>query len=156
MAVTANVQAAFLITKTSKPDYKKMQAYADKAIALKPNDPQANFAEGIALTGEWAQSHDDSQKKKALDALNQADSLAKAAGNEALALLDRNVYEEQSRRQSPHRESRQPMSERYQDFRPGWANGSPSRDRGRSRRTSIFTATLLKRNPEREGSEHRV
>ena len=86
VAVTANVQAAFVITKTSKPDYKKMQTYADKAIALKPDDPQANFAEGIALTGEWAQSHDDSQKKKALDALNHADSLAKAAGNEALAL----------------------------------------------------------------------
>ncbi|HKU81725.1 MAG TPA: hypothetical protein VJP76_06100, partial [Candidatus Tumulicola sp.] len=84
--VTANVQAAFVITKTSKPDYKKMQSYADKAIALKPDDPQANFAEGIALTGQWAQSHDDAQKKKALDALNHADSLAKAAGNEALAL----------------------------------------------------------------------
>jgi TonB family protein len=86
VAVTANVQAAFVITKTSKPDYKKMQTYADKAIALKPDDAQANFAEGIALTGEWAQSHDDAQKKKALDALNHADSLAKAAGNEALAL----------------------------------------------------------------------
>lgn len=84
--VTANVQAAFVLTKTSKPDYKKMQSYADKAIALKPDDPQANFAEGIALTGQWAQSHDDAQKKKALDALNHADSLAKAAGNEALAL----------------------------------------------------------------------
>lgn len=84
--VTANVQAAFVLTKTSKPDYKKMQSYADKAIALKPDDAQANFAEGIALTGQWAQSHDDSQKKKALDALNHADSLAKSAGNEALAL----------------------------------------------------------------------
>lgn len=86
VAVTANVEAAFLITKTAKPDYKKMQGYADKAIALKPDDPQANYAEGIALTGLWAQSHDDAQKKKALDALNHADSLAKTAGNEALAL----------------------------------------------------------------------
>ena len=86
VAVTANVQAAFVITKTSKPDYKKMQSYADKAIALKPDDPQANFAEGIALTGQWVQSRDDAQKRKALDALNHADSLAKAAGNEALAL----------------------------------------------------------------------
>lgn len=86
VAVTANVEAAFLVTKTTKPDYKKMQAYADKAIALKPDDAQANFAEGIALTGEWAQSHSDSDKKKALDALNHADELAKKAGNEALAL----------------------------------------------------------------------
>ncbi len=86
VAVTADTEAAFLVTKTQKPDYKKMQAYADKAIAAKPDDAQANFAEGIALTGQWAQSHDDAQKKKALDALNHADSLAKTAGNEALAL----------------------------------------------------------------------
>ncbi|MEO6836251.1 MAG: hypothetical protein ABI231_10165, partial [Candidatus Tumulicola sp.] len=86
VAVTADIEAAFLVAKTPKPDYKKMQAYADKAIALKPDDAQANFAEGIALTGEWAQSHSDSDKKKALDALNHADALAKSAGNEALAL----------------------------------------------------------------------
>jgi TonB family protein len=86
VAVTANTEAAFLVTKTPKPDYKKMQAYADKAIALKPDDPQANFAEGIALTGQWAQTRDDAQKKKALDALSHADALAKSAGNEALAL----------------------------------------------------------------------
>ncbi len=86
VAVTADTEAAFLVTKTQKPDFKKMQAYADKAIAAKPDDAQANFAEGIALTGQWAQSHDDAQKKKALDALNHADSLAKTAGNEALAL----------------------------------------------------------------------
>jgi hypothetical protein len=86
VAVTANTQAAFVIAKTSKPDYKQMQAYADKAIALKPNDAEANYAEGIALTAQWAQSHDDAQKKKALDALNHADALAKSAGNEALAL----------------------------------------------------------------------
>ncbi len=86
VAVTANIEAAFLVAKTSKPDYKKMQAYADKAIALKPDDAQANFAEGIALTGEWAASHSDSDKQKALAALNHADQLAKTAGNEALAL----------------------------------------------------------------------
>ncbi len=86
VSVTADTEAAFLITKTPKPDYKKMQAYADKAIAIKPDDAQANFAEGIALTGQWAQGHDDAQKKKALDALNHADALAKTAGNEALAL----------------------------------------------------------------------
>lgn len=86
VAVTANVSAAFLVSKTDKPDYKQMQAFADAALALKPDSPEANFAEGIALTGQWAQTHDDGLKKKALDALNKADSLAKAAGNEALAL----------------------------------------------------------------------
>ena len=86
IAVTANAEAALLVPKTPKPDFKKMQAYADKAIAVKPDDPLANYAEGIALTGQWSQSHDDAVKKKALDTLNHADSLAKAAGNEALAL----------------------------------------------------------------------
>jgi TonB family protein len=86
VAVTAYVQAALVITKMDKPDYKQMQSYADKAIALKPDDPLANFAEGIALTGQWAGSRDDNAKKKALDALNKADSLAKQSNNEALSL----------------------------------------------------------------------
>lgn len=86
VAVTADTQAAFVIAKMDKPDWKQMQSYADKAIALKPNDAPANYAEGIALTGQWAASHDDATKKKALDALNKADSLAKQSGNEALSL----------------------------------------------------------------------
>jgi TonB family protein len=86
IAVTANVQAAFLVAKMDKPDYKRMQAYADKALALKPTDAQANFAEGVALTGQWAQSHDDGMKKKAADALDKADQQAKAEGNIALSL----------------------------------------------------------------------
>jgi tetratricopeptide (TPR) repeat protein len=86
VAVTAYVQAALVITKMDKPDYKQMQSYADKAIALKPDDPLANFAEGIALTGQWAGSRDDNVKKKALDALSKADSLAKQSNNEALSL----------------------------------------------------------------------
>lgn len=86
VAVTADTQAAFVIAKMDKPDWKQMQSYADKAIALKPNDAPANYAEGIALTGQWAASHDDASKKKALDALNKADSLAKQSGNEALSL----------------------------------------------------------------------
>lgn len=86
VAVTANTQAALVIARTDKPDYKQMQSYADKAIALKPNDPVANFAEGVALTGQYSASHDDATKKKALDALNKADSLAKQSGNEGLSL----------------------------------------------------------------------
>jgi tetratricopeptide (TPR) repeat protein len=86
VSVTAYTQAAFLVAKMDKPDYKRMQAYADKALALKPNDAMANFAEGIALTGQWASSHDDGTKKKASDALDKADQQAKAEGNEALSL----------------------------------------------------------------------
>jgi tetratricopeptide (TPR) repeat protein len=87
VAVTAYTQAALVVSKMGdKPDYKRMQAYADKALAIKPDDPLANFAEGIALTGQWASSHDDGTKKRALDSLNRADQLAKAAGNIALSL----------------------------------------------------------------------
>jgi tetratricopeptide (TPR) repeat protein len=80
VAVTANVLAAFAIAQGPKPDYKRMQSYADKAIALQPDNPQANFAEGIALTAQWSSSHDDGTKKRATD------QLAKAQGNEALSL----------------------------------------------------------------------
>jgi TonB family protein len=86
IAVTANVAAAFATAQGPKPDYKRMQSYADKAIALQPNDAQANFAEGIALTGQWTTSHDDGTKRKAADALNRADEQAKAEGNESLSL----------------------------------------------------------------------
>lgn len=86
IAVTANVLAAFAIAQSAKPDYKRMQSYADKAIALQPDSPQANFAEGIALTGQWGSSHDDGTKKRAADALAKADQLAKAQGDEALSL----------------------------------------------------------------------
>lgn len=86
VAVTANTQAAFLVARMDKPDYKRMQAYADKALALKPDDAAANFAEGIALTGQWASSKDDATKKKAADALAKADQQAKAEGNDALSI----------------------------------------------------------------------
>ena len=43
VAVTAYTQAAFLVAKMDKPDYKRMQAYADKALALKPNDAASEF-----------------------------------------------------------------------------------------------------------------
>ncbi len=86
LSVTANTLAAFAIAQSAKPDYKQMQAYADKALAIDPNDAAANFAEGIALTAQWASNHDDGTKQKATDALNKADQEAKAAGNEAMAL----------------------------------------------------------------------
>lgn len=86
IAVTANTLAAFAIARSAKPDYKRMEAYADKALAVSPDDAAANFAQGIALTGQWASSHDDATKKRAAAALDKADQQAKAEGNEAMAL----------------------------------------------------------------------
>lgn len=85
VSVTANTLAAFAIFRMDKPDYAKAKTYADKAAAANPNDPQANFAEGIAYAGIYATSHSDADKKQALSYLNKADSLAKAAGNTQLA-----------------------------------------------------------------------
>ena len=90
--VTAYTGAAFqesAVQQSSKnPDYTKMKGYADKALAIKPDDPQANFAEGIALAGQWATGggRDASLKSKAMDALNKAKSLAQAANNTGLVL----------------------------------------------------------------------
>jgi tetratricopeptide (TPR) repeat protein len=86
VAVTADVQAAFVIAKMEKPDWKQMQSYADKALALKPDDPYANYAEGIAQAQLAAQNRDDSLKKKAVDSLNKADTMAKQAGLTSLSL----------------------------------------------------------------------
>jgi len=86
IAVTANTEAALAIAQSPKPDYKRMQAYAEKALAIKPDDALANFVDGIALTGQWASSHDDNTKKAAAAALDKADQQAKADGNVALSL----------------------------------------------------------------------
>ena len=80
VAVTAYVQAAFTVAKMDHPDYKRMLAYADKALALKPDDAGPNYAEGFALTASGG------DKNKALAALQKADASARAAGNESLAL----------------------------------------------------------------------
>jgi TonB family protein len=93
--VTAYVGAAFTTSqmvaqqKTASPtDYAKVKSYADKALALNPNDPQANFAEGVALAGEWAAGgkSDGGLKSQALAALNKAKSAAQSAGNISLSL----------------------------------------------------------------------
>jgi tetratricopeptide (TPR) repeat protein len=87
IAVTANVQAALVLLKGDKPDYAKVQAYAEKAIAIKPDDAMANFVDGVALTALWTttKAHDSSAvMKQASDALKKAETLAKAAGNQAL------------------------------------------------------------------------
>ncbi|MEO6913877.1 MAG: energy transducer TonB, partial [Candidatus Baltobacteraceae bacterium] len=84
--VTAYTSVAFEMSKADKPDYAKVKAEADKALAINPNDAMANFAAGLGLTGEYAGSHDDGVKKQALVYLNKADDLAKTAGNAALQI----------------------------------------------------------------------
>jgi tetratricopeptide (TPR) repeat protein len=94
--VTAYTSAAFATsamiqaqkTPPTVSDYGKMKAYADKAVAAAPNDPNANFAEGVALGGEYivGGKSDSSLKTQAIAALNKAKAAAQAAGNMTLAL----------------------------------------------------------------------
>jgi len=60
------------------PLNEKAKADADKALAADANDPEANFAEGLTLANLG-------KKSDAQTYLTKADSLAKAAGNTALA-----------------------------------------------------------------------
>ncbi|MDQ6933533.1 MAG: TonB family protein, partial [Candidatus Eremiobacteraeota bacterium] len=47
-AVTNYANASFEMTRLDKPDFDRMKVDADKALAIDPNDPLANFAEGVA------------------------------------------------------------------------------------------------------------
>ncbi|MGD0968691.1 MAG: tetratricopeptide repeat protein [Candidatus Aquilonibacter sp.] len=85
-AVTANTLAAFAILKMEKPDYAKAKDYATKAVAGAPQDAQANYALGIAYFGIYTSSKKSDDKTQALTYLKKSDDLAKAAGNEGLAL----------------------------------------------------------------------
>ncbi len=85
-AVTANTFAAFAVMREAKPDYGKAKDYAQKAVTGAPDDAQANFALGLAYYGTYASSNKSDDKTQALTYLNKADQLAKAAGNEGLAL----------------------------------------------------------------------
>jgi hypothetical protein len=60
-----------------------LKGYADKALAINANDPAANFFEGVALFYQYQTTHNASLKQQSLTYLNKADSLAKAAGNQA-------------------------------------------------------------------------
>ncbi|HET9029490.1 MAG TPA: hypothetical protein VFN49_04880, partial [Candidatus Aquilonibacter sp.] len=85
LAVTANTGAAFALLSMEKPDFTKAHEYAIKAVTAGPNDAQANFAAGVATAGIYATGKKASDKQQALDYLNKADQLAKAAGNVTLA-----------------------------------------------------------------------
>ena len=86
VTVTANTGAAFAILSMEKPDYQKAHDYAAKAVAAAPNDAQANYAAGVSMVGIYANSKKPADKQQALDFLNKADQLAKAANQTALAL----------------------------------------------------------------------
>ena len=69
-----------------KPDYDKAKAYALKAVTASPDDVQANFAAGVAYANIYVTSKKADDKTQALTYLKKSDQLAKAAGNEGLAL----------------------------------------------------------------------
>src|SRR5581483_8885466 len=56
----------------SAADYAKVKAYADQALAIDSQNPLANFAEGIGLSGEYiiGGSSNAGLKTQALAALN--------------------------------------------------------------------------------------
>ena len=90
-AAAALQQSALISAQKSpatKDDYAKVAAYADKALAISPNDALANFAEGVGLAGEWVVTgkKDSGLKQQALDALNKAKAAAQSAGNISLSL----------------------------------------------------------------------
>jgi tetratricopeptide (TPR) repeat protein len=85
-AVTANTFAAFAIMSMPKPDYEKAKEDALKAVAASPDDAQANFAAGVAFANIYVSSKKNDDKAQALTYLKKSDQLAKAAGNEGLAL----------------------------------------------------------------------
>ena len=94
--VTAYTSAAFaqsqmLNSQKTPPtlaDYVKMKGYADKALAANANDPNANFAEGVALASEYVVGGktDSSLKSQALTALNKAKAEAQSSGMMSLSL----------------------------------------------------------------------
>lgn len=90
-AAAALEQNAILQTQKTPPtkdDYAKVKSYADKALAVNPNDALGNYAEGVALAGEWVvgNKQDASLKSQALAALNKAKAAAQTSGNISLSL----------------------------------------------------------------------
>ena len=51
-SVALYVQAANVLSQPAKPDWKRVKAEADKALAVDPNDARANYVAGIALANQ--------------------------------------------------------------------------------------------------------
>ena len=64
-AATLYAQAAFVMATDKTPDWKKVKAEADKALAVDPTDGRANFVLGIAAASK-------NDLKSAKDYLNKA------------------------------------------------------------------------------------
>lgn len=77
-AVTLYTSAAVILSNTAKPDWKRVKAEADKALAVDPNDARANYTAGIALAN-------DKNSKDALVYLNKAQAAAKTASDPELS-----------------------------------------------------------------------
>ena len=85
-AVTGYSQAALVLGRMDKPDFKAMSAEADKAIAAKADDPLANYAKGVALVNMG----DPASRASGITFLNKADTEAKAANMIGLSLTIEN------------------------------------------------------------------
>ncbi|MBD5654954.1 MAG: hypothetical protein IAI50_07200 [Candidatus Eremiobacteraeota bacterium] len=82
-ALYDNAAFAYLAMKTPAND--KAIAAAGKSLAINPNDAEANFAEGVALSNSG-------KSKDALDFFNKAGAAAKQANNASLsAAVDRAI-----------------------------------------------------------------
>lgn len=79
-AVSFFASAANVLASDPKPDWKKVKAEADKALAVNPNDARANFIAGIALAN-------DKNPKDALTYLNKAQAAAKDGSDATLSSL---------------------------------------------------------------------
>ncbi len=90
ISVVALASAAFAYLAGDKPDYDKAKDYADKALAINPNDAASNYAQGIALIGQSVEFHREDLKDQAKAALKKAEDAAKAASDETLLLQIQN------------------------------------------------------------------
>ncbi|MHB8462548.1 MAG: hypothetical protein ACYDA1_07880, partial [Vulcanimicrobiaceae bacterium] len=81
VTLVALTSSSFALLSAKTPDYDKAKSFADKALAVNPNDAAANFAQGIALFGQAMAFHRDDLKDQAKAALTKAESLAKAAND---------------------------------------------------------------------------
>jgi len=82
--------AVALLNAKSNIDYGKVKAYADKGLAVDPDDVLSNFAAGIALANTPGKS------EAALPYLNKADAGAKKANNTSLASAIENAIKQLS------------------------------------------------------------
>ncbi len=82
--------AVALLNAKSNIDYGKVKSYADKGLAVDPDDVLSNFAAGIALANTPGKSD------AALPYLNKADAGAKKANNTSLATVIENAIKQLS------------------------------------------------------------